>query len=274
MARNLAIEKRRREELNEDFVNLARLLPGLAHARRLSKVSIVKESIRHLKQQREMCLAAGRDMQELLSENNRLVSEVNGLRSQVWGPTMPLSAPRPMTDTMARLIAVKNEIYGEFPVGYGDNWAYNARHMLPDMSDSAQIVPEETESSPNAWFRHHGQHHIQQDVPREPGVQEYENTLAPDVTQLAHGCSLGPSPCVGGQTTTSGMLLPDLFAPDCPPIEDFISLNNLDYLSEPVEESLNDICNYSWNKDITLGLNSHHIPSQCTGTEVQANTVS
>ncbi|KAL2839659.1 hypothetical protein BJY01DRAFT_250388 [Aspergillus pseudoustus] len=94
MARNLAIEKQRREALNEDFFgtyaahiyslitylsthptpfvdtaqeDLARLVPGLAHVRRLTKVLIVNESNRHFRQQREMCIAAARDMQALLA---------------------------------------------------------------------------------------------------------------------------------------------------------------------------------------------------------------
>ncbi|KAL4910538.1 hypothetical protein BDW74DRAFT_172009 [Aspergillus multicolor] len=127
MARNLAIEKQRREALNEDFLDLARLLPDLAHARRLSKVLIVNESIRHLRRQKNMCLTAGRDMEELLAENNRFVAEVNSLRSRVYGPGAPMAAPRPVANAMAQLMSVKDEIYGEFPAGFGDNWAHNAQ---------------------------------------------------------------------------------------------------------------------------------------------------
>ncbi|KAL4860675.1 hypothetical protein BDV12DRAFT_204803 [Aspergillus spectabilis] len=104
MARNLAIEKRRREELNEDFLNLARLVPGLAHARRLSKMLIVNESIRHLRIQRDMCIAA---------------AKVYALRAQVGGcrGMVPPPAIRPVTDAMAHLMSVKDEVYGEFPAG-------------------------------------------------------------------------------------------------------------------------------------------------------------
>ncbi|KAL2810620.1 hypothetical protein BJX63DRAFT_401684 [Aspergillus granulosus] len=137
MARNLAIEKRRREELNEDFLNLARLVPGLAHARRLSKVLIVNESIRHLRTQRDMCVAAASDMQNLLAENSRLVAEVNGLRAQLGGcggiasPQLPVT--RPVSDAMTHLMSVKDEVYGEFPAGFGDNWAHY--RTSPTVSD-------------------------------------------------------------------------------------------------------------------------------------------
>ncbi|KAL5338633.1 hypothetical protein BJX70DRAFT_195456 [Aspergillus crustosus] len=129
-ARNLAIEKRRRGELNEDFLNLARLIPSLAHARRLSKVLIVNESLRHLRAQRDMCIAAGRDMQRLLAENGRLSAEVEGHRAQRAAPAAPepISAPATgpvrITEAMVQLMSVKDQVYGGFPAGFGDNWAY------------------------------------------------------------------------------------------------------------------------------------------------------
>ncbi|BCS23737.1 basic helix-loop-helix domain-containing protein [Aspergillus puulaauensis] len=126
VARNLAIEKRRRGELNEDFLNLARLVPSLADTRRLSKVLIVNESFRHLRRQRDMCIAAGRDMQDLLAENNRLVAEVTALRAQAGFTGIAPCAPRPITEPMTELMSVKDEVYGRFPAGFGDNWAYQS----------------------------------------------------------------------------------------------------------------------------------------------------
>ncbi|KAL4876159.1 hypothetical protein BJY04DRAFT_223382 [Aspergillus karnatakaensis] len=131
MARNLAIEKRRRVELNEDFLNLARLLPTLAHTRRLSKVLIVNEALRHLSAQRDICVAAGRDMQGLLAENSRLRAEVEVLRASrcgCGGVPIPTAAPTPaapppVTEAMAQLMSVKDQVYGVFPAGFGDNWA-------------------------------------------------------------------------------------------------------------------------------------------------------
>ncbi|OAA71239.1 Basic helix-loop-helix dimerization region bHLH [Cordyceps fumosorosea ARSEF 2679] len=71
MARNLAIEKRRREEMNGNFLDLAHLVPSLAHAQRLTKVRIVGETIAHLREQRALCAAAARDMLALLADNRR-----------------------------------------------------------------------------------------------------------------------------------------------------------------------------------------------------------
>ncbi|OJJ03993.1 hypothetical protein ASPVEDRAFT_85410 [Aspergillus versicolor CBS 583.65] len=126
VARNLAIEKRRRGELNEDFLNLARLVPSLAHVRRLSKVLIVNESCRHLRRQRDMCISAARDMQDLLADNSRLVAEVNALRAQVGCAGIAPCAPRSITEPMTQLMSVKDEVYGKFPAGFGDNWAYQS----------------------------------------------------------------------------------------------------------------------------------------------------
>ncbi|KAL4793074.1 hypothetical protein BDV19DRAFT_391515 [Aspergillus venezuelensis] len=150
-ARNLATEKRRREELNEDLVNLARLLPGLANARRLSKVSIIQESVRHLRQQRDMCLAAAQEMEELVAENSRLVSQLNSLCATGWGAVLPNAIQRPVTEPMLRLMAVKNEVYGTFPAGFGDNWAHNAAQASPDTKDATQSIGAATGLSPDQF---------------------------------------------------------------------------------------------------------------------------
>ncbi|KAL4938886.1 hypothetical protein BDV06DRAFT_225569 [Aspergillus oleicola] len=148
-ARNLAIEKRRRGEHNEDFVSLARLLPGLANARRLSKVSIVQESIRHLRQQRDMCLVAAREMEELVAENSRLVSQLNALCATAWGTLLPKARQRPVTDPMVRLMAVKDEVYGTFPAGFGDNWAHNANQAPSDGDGATQPIDATIGLSPD-----------------------------------------------------------------------------------------------------------------------------
>ncbi|OBS24616.1 hypothetical protein FPOA_05156 [Fusarium poae] len=121
-ARNLAIEKQRRGEMNENFVELARMLPNIATARRLTKVLIVNKTIEHVRQQRELCLAADRDMQELLAENSRLISEVNCLRAQVGGPATSVVQPKPPTEAMKQLAETKNHVFGTFSAGFGDKW--------------------------------------------------------------------------------------------------------------------------------------------------------
>ncbi|KAF5587886.1 hypothetical protein FPCIR_7368 [Fusarium pseudocircinatum] len=122
-ARNLAIEKQRRGELKEDFLELARLLPDLANTRRLTKVLIVNKSIEHVRQQRELSIAAASDMQEVMDQNRQLVAEVNALRAQIGGPSMPQAQVKPMTQAMAQLAETKNHVFGTFPAGFGDNWA-------------------------------------------------------------------------------------------------------------------------------------------------------
>ncbi|EXL45675.1 hypothetical protein FOCG_13049 [Fusarium oxysporum f. sp. radicis-lycopersici 26381] len=122
-ARNLAIEKQRRGELKEDFMELARLLPNLTNTRRLTKVLIVNKSIEHVRQQRELCIAAASDMQEVVDQNHQLVAEVNALRAQIEGPSMPQVQVKPMTQAMTQLAETKNHVFGTFPAGFGDNWA-------------------------------------------------------------------------------------------------------------------------------------------------------
>ena len=101
-------------------------MPTLASARRLSKVLIVHESIRHHRQQRAMCIAAAQDMHELLAENRRLASELNVLCPQPWELGVQLSNERPLTEAMVQLMNVQNEVYGKFPAGFGNNWASNS----------------------------------------------------------------------------------------------------------------------------------------------------
>lgn len=102
---------------------LARLLPNLTNTRRLTKVLIVNKSIEHVRQQRELCIAAASDMQEVVDQNHQLVAEVNALRAQIEGPSMPQVQVKPMTQAMTQLAETKNHVFGTFPAGFGDNWA-------------------------------------------------------------------------------------------------------------------------------------------------------
>lgn len=100
---------------------MARLVPSLGHAPRLNKVVIVNKTVEYLQEQRNMCMAAGRDMQNLVAENRRLVSEINTLRVQAGAPsTLPVE-PKPITAAMARLMEVENEAPGTVPSGFEDN---------------------------------------------------------------------------------------------------------------------------------------------------------
>ncbi|ATY61924.1 Basic helix-loop-helix dimerization region bHLH [Cordyceps militaris] len=93
-ARNLAIEKKRREQMNDNFVDLAHLVPSLAHTQRLTKVHIVRETIAHLREQQALCAAAAH--------------EILGLRSDLEHlrrPEAPAAAAA-ASPTVARLLAV------------------------------------------------------------------------------------------------------------------------------------------------------------------------
>ncbi|KAJ4153063.1 hypothetical protein LMH87_009569 [Akanthomyces muscarius] len=106
-ARNLAIEKRRREQMNGNFLDLALLVPSLANAQRLTKVHIVNQAIEHLREQRDLCGAAAREMQELRAENERLAAQVSLLRRPSTGVPPAAAVPvRPVSRTMARLLDV------------------------------------------------------------------------------------------------------------------------------------------------------------------------
>lgn len=100
---------------------MARLVPSLACAPRLNKVVIVNKTVDHLQEQRNMCVAAGRDMQDLLAENRRLVSEISALRTQFGATSTSLVEPKPITAAMATLMGVENEVLGTFPAGFEDN---------------------------------------------------------------------------------------------------------------------------------------------------------
>lgn len=102
------------------------MLPNIASARRLTKVLIVNKSIEHVRQQRELCLAADRDMQDLLAENRRLVAQINAIRVQVNGPGVVPMEAKPVTETMKQLAETKNQVFGTFAAGFGDKWVEKA----------------------------------------------------------------------------------------------------------------------------------------------------
>ncbi|KAF4952244.1 hypothetical protein FGADI_6863 [Fusarium gaditjirri] len=206
-ARNLAIEKQRRGELKEDFLELARLLPDLANTRRLTKVLIVNKSIDHVRQQRELCIAAASDMQEVVDQNHQLVAEVNALRAQIGGPSLPQAQVKPMTQAMSQLAETKNHVFGTFPAGFGDNWAeeysqvpHETTHEVglpvnsytpPVLQTDVNITPDTIQSS-------------METTPRSVTVSSYQepqvnfnlclNTVAehgfplPDILDPIHSC--------------------------------------------------------------------------------------
>lgn len=120
------IEKQRREALNDNFVDLARLLPDLASTRRLSKGLIVSASIAHHKRQRARRQQAARVVRALLAERDQLRTEVDELRARLGDSAVPrareTSVESQMSQDLAEVLAAE-EVCGAFPNGFGDNGA-------------------------------------------------------------------------------------------------------------------------------------------------------
>ena len=107
-------------------------------------------------------MAAAQDMEDLLAENQQLVSELNTLRSQVGVPGMPLLQPRPVTEAMVQLKGVKDQVFGTFPAGFGDNWSFESPETQPT-SDNQNHADESGMglSSDNYFGSPEQQYHIQ-----------------------------------------------------------------------------------------------------------------
>ncbi|KAL1751309.1 hypothetical protein FB107DRAFT_222297 [Schizophyllum commune] len=121
-AQHRVIEKQRREALNEKFIDLARLLPNLAHVRRLSKGLIVDASIAHHKRQRAQRWLAAQEVRLLLEEREGLYKEVEALRVKLKEPPADPAPKRPeLRPGTKQILAVEEEVYGTFPAGFGDN---------------------------------------------------------------------------------------------------------------------------------------------------------
>ncbi|KFY87696.1 hypothetical protein V500_06821 [Pseudogymnoascus sp. VKM F-4518 (FW-2643)] len=124
-ASHRSIEKQRREALNQSFLELARLLPPLAHARRLSKSLIINESISYLNEQRAIRLAAASEIRDLLADYNSLITQLNARQyPHVPGETQQLPR-RIRTKALLELMDVEQEEFGTFPGGFGDNGPYD-----------------------------------------------------------------------------------------------------------------------------------------------------
>ncbi|KAJ6607590.1 hypothetical protein B0H10DRAFT_2071096 [Mycena sp. CBHHK59/15] len=119
-ATHRVVEKQRREALNTQFIHLARLLPGLATTRRLSKSIIVSESITHTRKQRTQRLAAAQTLRAVLAEREALLGEVNTLRAQL-GLAGPRELAARIDEGALELLTVEQEVFGAFPAGFGDN---------------------------------------------------------------------------------------------------------------------------------------------------------
>ncbi|KIN03089.1 hypothetical protein OIDMADRAFT_118903, partial [Oidiodendron maius Zn] len=97
------IEKQRREALNQNFLELARLIPNLTAISRLSKSLIVKETVEYLREQRKMQLAAAGEVRKLLADYDNTLKEVNTWRTLYSQEDIPQLHARPMSDALVDL---------------------------------------------------------------------------------------------------------------------------------------------------------------------------
>jgi hypothetical protein len=100
------------------------LIPALAPCRRLSKSLIVHESVEYLQSQRESWITAADEIQALLAENLQVVAELNTWR-ELHG--LPPKQAQSASDTLQKLLKVKEDVLGTFPGGFGDNPAEDNR---------------------------------------------------------------------------------------------------------------------------------------------------
>lgn len=165
-------------------------------------------------------------MQELRVENNRLASELNALRLQMGGPTVPPVETKPVTEAMAQLMDIENETAGEFPEGFGESWA--GRSSPPS---KAKVIPAQDEEVRLAHGRSHHAQSSMKDTNALPGDREPTTPAPPgqphDAWSMDPALNHGPEPSL--------LTCPELF----PPIEsmppEYMQTLLPEYLTEPVD---------------------------------------
>lgn len=100
---------------------MARLVPALAGAPKLNKVLIVNETIQYLHDQRNMCIAAARDLQSIINANKSLTAEVKALRWERGQESLPTLQEPPLTDALCKLMTVEMQSLGTSPVAFSEN---------------------------------------------------------------------------------------------------------------------------------------------------------
>ncbi|KAJ7580679.1 hypothetical protein C8J56DRAFT_269360 [Mycena floridula] len=136
VATDNAGHRHKRDVLNDDFVNLARLLPGLANTRKLTKSLIVHEAIAHQQfQRRQRCLAAD-ELRKMIAERDALVAQVNAQRIRL-GEAPDLPKP-PVTDNIKLLFKVDDEVFGDFLNGFAGEEVLDEQEDSDDNDDDAR----------------------------------------------------------------------------------------------------------------------------------------
>ncbi|KAJ6631905.1 hypothetical protein B0H10DRAFT_1631 [Mycena sp. CBHHK59/15] len=107
-----AIERQRRENLNARFLDLASLLPNLAHIRRPSKSSIINTSIAHVRASRRHRCLASQQLRVLSEECESLRRDVNDWRDRAG---VAVILPQPHRGEVFSMILAGGEL--EFEEG-------------------------------------------------------------------------------------------------------------------------------------------------------------
>nr|GAT43264.1 predicted protein [Mycena chlorophos] len=153
-ASHAVTEKQRKEALTALFVDLARLTPALASARRLSKTSILTEATTHARRQRAERLVCAKELRRMLAVQDSLVAELRVLRSQLHPVDNATMQQRELgvgltPEAQAVITSVEGETFGSFPNGFGDNWDEAAEQMVEEVEDR-----DERESAKNTLASH------------------------------------------------------------------------------------------------------------------------
>src|SRR4051812_30689687 len=80
---------------------------------------IVEHSVARHRAQRQLAVSVLEDVQALIAERDDLLAEVNQWRTASSG--LPLREVECHGKHLQELLAVKNEVFGAFPNGFGDN---------------------------------------------------------------------------------------------------------------------------------------------------------
>ncbi|KAE8150828.1 hypothetical protein BDV25DRAFT_139424 [Aspergillus avenaceus] len=109
-AAHRVFEKSRREAFNDQLMELARLIPATSAARRLSKYTIVEESISYHRVQDQRCLYAVDGIRALLAERDELLGEVNALRTLFKPDEIDVRVAKPIDDHVLDLLRHEREL--------------------------------------------------------------------------------------------------------------------------------------------------------------------
>ena len=153
-----AIERARRESLNNKFLTLARLLPSLANHRRPSKSAIVNGSIGHVNKAREQRLLAANLLKKLSQERDELFAEVNEWR-KAGGVGRKEGSPNAWNDEMEQVCSVETEVFGNFASMGGDDDGEDEAEgaepvfAMPSSSGNGLFTPRDsTDIDPMSMF--------------------------------------------------------------------------------------------------------------------------